>query len=276
MTALAKDTYLKWKPHGGKRSYVVKNGVTLYAGALVGTDANGYLDKWLDTAGLRFEGVLTQGAVGDTSASPKVEGIVDISGPTLLAQAVAGATTIAAVNAPVYGASDNVADLTLTQTTNVGPIGRVVRWISSGVCDVALYTPAEAQGVAATVQATGNVYCLTVPMTLSTLAADVQTSIVIPHAFKILQFDAQVTSVVTTGSKAATLNIEIGTTNLTGGTIALTSANCTPLGNRIAGSAITGANTGAAGADISIEASSITAFVEGAVLGLIWIQNLDS
>lgn len=275
MTALARDTSIAWRPRGSS-SYVVKNATTLYAGALVGTDANGYLDNWADTAGLKFEGILKEGCVGDTSATPKVEGKVDTSGPTLLSAAVAGATTIASTNALVYCADGNPASMTLTPTTNVGPIGRVTRWISSAVCDVTLFDPQEAQNAAALVPATGNVYCLAIPMTLATLAADVQTSITIPHAFKILQFDAHVTTAATTGSKAATLNIEIGTTNLTGGTIALTSANCTPLGNRIAGAAITGNNTGAAGADISIEASSITAFVEGAIVGLIWIQNLDS
>lgn len=142
MATLARDTVLAWRPRGA-RSYVVKNGVTLYAGALVGTDANGYLDKWLDTAGLKFEGILKEGCVGDTSATPKVEGKVDTSGPVLLSAAVAGATTQASVNAPVFCASDNPADMTLTATTNVAAIGKVVRWISSAVCDVELFQPAE-------------------------------------------------------------------------------------------------------------------------------------
>jgi hypothetical protein len=68
---------------------------------------------------------------------------------------------------------------------------------------------------------------------------------------------------VTTASKAATLNLEIGTVNLTGGVISLTSANCTPLGAVIAGTAITANNTFGATDTISVEASSVTAFVEG-------------
>lgn len=68
---------------------------------------------------------------------------------------------------------------------------------------------------------------------------------------------------VTTAAKLATLNWEIGTTDLTGGTIALTSAAATPKGKVIAGSAITAANTITRASLISLEASSVTAFSEG-------------
>lgn len=88
---------------------------------------------------------------------------------------------------------------------------------------------------------------------------------------KILKFSAAVNTVVTTGSKAATLNLEIGTTNVTGGSLALTSANCTPLGAVVDATAITAANTFGATDTISIEASSVTAFSEGSVNLLIVI-----
>lgn len=69
---------------------------------------------------------------------------------------------------------------------------------------------------------------------------------------------------VTTASKASTLNLEIGTTDVTGGTIELTSAACTPLGTIIDGAAITAENTFTSTDTISLEASSTTTFVEGA------------
>lgn len=81
---------------------------------------------------------------------------------------------------------------------------------------------------------------------------------------------------VTTGAKASTLNAEIGTTNLTGGTVGLTSANCTPLGAEVAGAAVTGANTFTSTDTISIEASSTTAFVEGDGTLVITYTNLDT
>lgn len=78
---------------------------------------------------------------------------------------------------------------------------------------------------------------------------------------------------VTTAAKAATLNLEIGTTNVTGGTVALTSAACTPLGKVIAGSAITAENRLEKGDTLSVEASSVTAFVEGSGSLLVYVQR---
>jgi len=77
---------------------------------------------------------------------------------------------------------------------------------------------------------------------------------------------------VTTAAKAATLNLEINSTNVTGGTISLTSAACTPLGARIAGTRITAANRITRADTLSVEASSVTAFVEGSGFLLIRIQ----
>ena len=68
---------------------------------------------------------------------------------------------------------------------------------------------------------------------------------------------------VTTGSKLATINVEIGTTNLTGGVVSLTSALCTPLGTIIAGTRVTANNRIERNSKVSVEASSVTAFVEG-------------
>jgi hypothetical protein len=106
------------------------------------------------------------------------------------------------------------------------------------------------------------------PITLAQItgAGDVLSAMELAFAGTITNIDAYVTSAVTTGSKAATLNLEIGSTNLTGGTVALTSANCTPLGAKIAGAAITGAASFSSGDTLSIEAASVTAFAEGAIV----------
>ena len=68
---------------------------------------------------------------------------------------------------------------------------------------------------------------------------------------------------VTTGGKAATLNLEINAVNLVGGVVALTSALCTPLGALINGTAVSGSNNFNRTDTISIEASGVTAFAEG-------------
>jgi hypothetical protein len=106
---------------------------------------------------------------------------------------------------------------------------------------------------------------LSIPVNLAAIAAagDVLTGYTPGFAGKILSHAFAVSVPVTTGSKAADLNLEIGSTNVTGGVISLTSANCTPLGAVVAGTAITAANAFTATDTISVEAANVTAFVEG-------------
>lgn len=134
-------------------------------------------------------------------------------------------------------------------------------------------------GTAANTLAAG-VGCTTLAffLNLASIAGngDLLTNYTPGYKFKILSVDFRVCKAVTTGSKAATLNLEIGTTDLTGGVVALTSANCTPAGAAVAGSAVTAANTGSSSDTISIEASSVTAFVEGDGWLLVKIQNMDT
>lgn len=89
---------------------------------------------------------------------------------------------------------------------------------------------------------------------------------------KIGRFRAVVTKAITTGAKAATLNLEIGTTNLTGGTIALAGAYA--LGAVVASAAITGGDTFKPGDTLSVEASAVTAFIEGRVKIVVELYEL--
>lgn len=123
------------------RSYVVSNGVTLFGGSLVGINAAGFLDKWADTAGHRFVGILAQTVTGNTSALPPVEGTVCMkAGLTLLDVPVASLTQ-ADVNSLVFCSTDNPADFSLAASTNVKAVGVVVRFRSAGRGDVMLVTP---------------------------------------------------------------------------------------------------------------------------------------
>ena len=92
---------------------------------------------------------------------------------------------------------------------------------------------------------------------------------------KILSLDFFAEIAVTTGSKASTLNLEIGTTDVEGGALALTSANCTPKGVKVAGAAVTGDNTFSATDTLSLEAASTTTFIEGTGWVVIGLQNMD-
>lgn len=110
-----------------------------------------------------------------------------------------------------------------------------------------------------------NAVFLNFPVQLAAIAAngDVVTDFSPGIAGVIEDVTFTVTTAVTTAAKLATLNLEIGTTNLTGGVIALTSANATPLGKVLKGTAITGNNVLTRASVLSVEASGVTAFAEG-------------
>lgn len=111
---------------------------------------------------------------------------------------------------------------------------------------------------------------------LTSLAdADIITNFVPGYKFKLLALDANVIVPATTASKACTLHLEIGSTSVGAGTLALTSANCATRGALVAGAAITSANTGSASAAISIVGASTTAFGEGSIVLNVTIQNMD-
>lgn len=120
------------------------------------------------------------------------------------------------------------------------------------------------------------VYNIQLPIACASItAADIVTAYLPGHKFKILAVDWYTTVVVTTASKAATLTPKIGTTALTGGVLSLTSATMTPVGTKIAGTAVTALNTGSSTDTIEVLGSSVTAFAEGSGFVNIRIQNMD-
>lgn len=88
-------------------------------------------------------------------------------------------------------------------------------------------------------------------------------SITVPGAFTLNSIGFRVGVAVTTGAKLATLTAQIGGVACTGGVISLTSANCTPAGALVAGTAITGGNTGTGSTTVQVAVSAVTAFLEG-------------
>lgn len=112
---------------------------------------------------------------------------------------------------------------------------------------------------------------------LGVLAIDLLTAYVPGFRFKLLAFDF-VTTVAGTGDAASqTFNLEIGTTNVTGGVLNVTLASTAAIGQVTSGSAITAANVGSASDGLSIEmAAAGTAFTAGAGYFVIRIQNMDS
>jgi hypothetical protein len=106
---------------------------------------------------------------------------------------------------------------------------------------------------------------ITVPVTtLSDIANTSVLAVKVPFPFILNAVNFRVGSkAVTTAAKLATLTAQVGGVSVTGGAIALTSANCTPSGAAVAGSAITAGNEGAEGATVGVVASAVTAFSEG-------------
>lgn len=105
---------------------------------------------------------------------------------------------------------------------------------------------------------------LVVPLQLAAITSSTNVNALIPgFSGTITAIQFSVTTPATTAAKLATLSLKLNSTAVTGGAVALTSANCTPIGALVAGSAITALNTFLATDTINIASSSVTAFVEG-------------
>lgn len=133
-----------------------------------------------------------------------------------------------------------------------------------------------------TIAAGAGVTTITIPLTslatgLSTSAIDLLTNYTPGYKFKLLSF-AFVTTVAGTGASASQVfNLEIGTTNVTGGVLTLALADTDTIGKVTSATAITAANTGANNATISIEmAAGGTVFTAGAGYFVLRIQNMDT
>lgn len=131
-----------------------------------------------------------------------------------------------------------------------------------------------------TIAAGVGIFTLAFPITLAsmtTAAADLLTNYVVGFAFKLLSVSFATTTIGAGAGASQILNLEIGTTNVTGGTVTITLAGTDTLGELTAGTAITGANTGTAADTLSIEvAAGGTIFTAGDGVLLVRVQNLDS
>lgn len=150
--------------------------------------------------------------------------------------------------------------------------------IAGATGDAAIASITDSSGGTAADAIAANVGKVIVPVfiNLAELAdGDIVTTLTPGFAGVIDSVDFFTGKAVTTAAKASSLNLEIGTTNLTGGVVALTSANCTPKGVKVAGTAVTAANSFSATDTISIEAASTTTFVEGNGWLVITMTNME-
>lgn len=243
MTTLAVDTAPVYELGDRNELPVIATDI-IYEGAAVGDNASGYARPLV--SGDPFRGFAEAKADNSAGAAGAVNVRVKDSGKIKLA--VSGAA-ITDVGRPVYATDDATFVMTGVGTY----IGKITRYISSGVVIVAFDAKQEEELV-----------YLTLPVTMASIAdGDVVTTFTPGFAGRIKSMHWVQDAAVTTASKLSTLNAEIGTTNVTGGTIALTSATCTPQGAIIDAAAITAAAAFGRADTVSIEASSTTTFVEG-------------
>ena len=113
-------------------------------------------------------------------------------------------------------------------------------------------------------------------------AADVLTDYIVPFSFQVLGLRFHLNTVVSTGSKAATVTLGTGATAsntaVPGCALALTSANQTPAGKiTLAPATNLGVNATIfpAGTKLCLKSASVTAFSEGAGTFFIDLRNCD-
>lgn len=115
------------------------------------------------------------------------------------------------------------------------------------------------------------IYCQLAQLTATTIF-----SITPGYAFQVLSLAFVVEVAVTTAAKAATITPYVNGISVTGGALALTSANCTPKGTNIAATAITAGNSGTNAQTLALVASSVTTFSEGTGWLILTVKNMDS
>jgi len=243
MTTLAADKSMSLEV-GYRNEIPVIAADIIYEGAAVGDNASGYMRPLV--SGDPFRGFAEEkvdnssGSAGDKNVRLHTKGIIELT--------ITG-VAITDVGRPVYATDDNAFSL-----AGVGSyIGHVYRYVTTNTAMVIFDANIPEEEV-----------MLSFPIVLSSLAdGDIVTGFTpgFHGRVKSLRFVTNV--VASTASKLSTLNLEIGTTNLTGGTIALTTASCDTLGKITESAAITAAAAFTDADTISVEASSTTTFIEG-------------
>lgn len=175
----------------------------------------------------------------------------------------------------IDAAGDSAGGAVIAIGGKVSPSGPT--WTPSAALPV-VFTDNSTGAATDVIAAGAGAYTIAFWIDLATVtAADIITSYVLGHKFKLLKHSFIVHSAVTTVAKAATISLTINGAAVTGGVLDLTSANCTPKGVVVdSTSAITAANTGGAAATLSWTASAVTAFVEGDGWLVLEIQNMDT
>ena len=245
-------------------SIKVEDDVHIYRGAAVCSNAAGYATPGADTAGNVFQGVaieeIDNTLTGHSQGGKRVR--VFRPGSAVFAKSTAAQTD---VGLEAFLSDDQTVVLAAAGTEGIH-VGTAIEVPDSTHVRVALSKSRPLQYTYG---------YISIPIVLATLAnGDIVITLTPGFAGEIVDIDFVTTVVASTADKLATLNLEIGTTDLTGGTVALTTAACDTLGKVVAAAAITALNAFGAADTISVEASSVTTFIEGEGVLLIRVKQL--
>lgn len=249
MTALSANKALQSKCEGNIVRYLMKASTTIYAGGMVALDLNGLAVPAADTVG--FKGVVGVATVKLVSAATGSSYITVQEGIFLVAGSSLAATQMGEL---VYVADDATVALS-PGSTNLIRAGVLIEYVGASSAWVLV-----GAGVP---KARAHVITLPVFALSGITDADVVSSFTPGYAGRVRKIFWVQGQPVTTGSKLTTLTTSIGSTAITGGVVALTSALCTPLGKIIAGSAVSALNSFDEDDTLKVVASSTTAFAEG-------------
>jgi hypothetical protein len=198
-------------------------------------------------------GHLDSQVLGDTTATIPPENRLNVE-PKVYPQAtVTGVASRGDIGKVVYLTDNNT--LTLTRPTLGTPVGYVNEWSSSTTCDVMMLGTAAQAAVDIGGQGTQDV-CLGTFSFKDTSDGDLLTSYLMPYHASIESFWISVGEGFVGSSGACTLNLEIGTTNVTGGVVTVATATCGTVGTVLTATAITAENIVHAGDALSVEGSS--------------------
>lgn len=240
----------------------IADAVALYHGTFAGVrgpthaTSQGYADSYDDEAGMIFAGLVENpgglaSATGDTSATPPTETGISILPQILRSVAVTGASAQSDLMSPVY-ATDNQT-LTLTRPADDAEVvGVVQKWHTGTTCDVLIF---GLLGQLILGFAGGNRQIVELGhfdhANLDT--GDKVTSLPMPFHGKFVSLHGAVEAAFTGSGGTAALNLEIGTTNVTGGVLTVSTAAGGTVGTVLDATAITAENVFHEGDLVSLE-----------------------
>jgi len=265
MAAATSATTQVGKPDPNGVAVQIANSDAMYHGRFAGIRGSTHATSQGDAAdydnepGMIFAGLAHHPGglstdTGDTSATvPPTVGL-DVNPRILSRVTVTGASAITDQWSPVYATSN--ADLTLTRpAADAEVVGFVSKWHVSTTCDV-LLLGLIGQLILGMAGGNRTVIDLGHYDNADLADGDIRTGFAMPFAGKFISLHGNVEAAFTGVSGTATVNLEIGGTNVTGGALVVSTAAGGTVGTQLDATAITAANTFSTGDLLDIEVSS--------------------